>query len=151
MMPILFVASVLALVVLAVRLVAVLALRLFTKRRPPLCTRRIALVAAAAVGIVALGLAGIAADDRRFDSLLEGLHGLEGEDVRAVETRFGPGRRYPDSHTPVSVVLPHRTTNEIVEVRTYRTTPWYSCYPSFRTVYAGFDESGSLRLVDFDD
>lgn len=47
MMPILFVASVLALVVLAVRLVAVLALRLFTKRRPPLCTRRIALVAAA--------------------------------------------------------------------------------------------------------
>ena len=111
----------------------------------------IALVAVAAVGIVALGLAGIAADDRRFDSLLEGLHGLEGEDVRAVETRFGPGRRYPDSHTPVSVVLPHRTTNEIVEVRTYRTTPWYSCYPSLRTVYAGFDESGRLRLVDFDD
>ena len=105
----------------------------------------------AAVGIVALGLAGIAADDRRFDSLLEGLHGLEGEDVRAVETRFGPGRRYPDPHTSVSMVLPHRTTNEIVEVRTYRTTPWYSCYPSFRTVYAGFDESGRLRLVDFDD
>ena len=91
------------------------------------------------------------ADDRRFDSLLEGLHGLEGEDVRAVETRFGPGRRYPDFHTSVSMVLPHRTTNEIVEVRTYHTTPWYSCYPSLRTVYAGFDESGRLRLVDFDD
>ena len=151
MMPILFVVSVWALVVLAVRLVSVLAFRLFTKRRPPLCTRRIVLVAVAAVGIVALGLAGIAADDRRFDSLLEGLHGLEGADVRAVETRFGPGRRYPDSHTSVSMVLPHRTTNEIVEVRTYHTTPWYSCYPSLRTVYAGFDESGRLRLVDFDD
>ena len=52
MMPILFVASVCALAVLAVRLVAVLALRLFTKRRPPLCTRCIALVAVALVCIV---------------------------------------------------------------------------------------------------
>ena len=150
-MTTLFAVSVLALAVLAVWFVAVLAIRLFTKRRPPLCTRFTVAVAVVAVGIVALGLAGIAADDRRFDSLLEGLHGLEGEDVRAVETRFGPGRRYPDSHTSVSMVLPHRTTNEIVEVRTYYTTPWYSCYPSLRTVYAGFDESGRLRLVDFDD
>ena len=150
-MTTLFAVSVLALAVLAVWFVAVLAIRLFTKRRPPLCTRFTVAVAVVAVGIIALGLAGIAADDRRFDSLLEGLHGLEGEDVRAVETRFGPGRRYPDSHTSVSMVLPHRTTNEIVEVRTYYTTPWYSCYPSLRTVYAGFDESGRLRLVDFDD
>ena len=51
---------------------------------------------------------------------------MQASGAALVDTRLGPGRRYPDSHTSVSMVLPHRTTNEIVEVRTYHTPPWYS-------------------------
>ena len=144
MMPTLFVASVLALAVLAVRLVAVLAIRLFTKRRPPLCTRLAAAVAAAAVGIIVLGQTGLATEYHRERSIVKILGESIGEDQHVVEKHLGPGRRYPDSHTPVSVVLPDYATNGIAEVWVYDTGVWYSWYRPANRVLACFDEKGLL-------
>ena len=151
MMTTLFAVSVLALAVLAVWFVAVLAIRLFTKRRPPLCTRITAAVAAVAVGIIALGQAGLSAEYYRQRSIIKILGESIGEDQHVVEKHLGPGRRYPDSHTSVSMVLPDYATNGIVEVWVYDTGVWYSWYRPANRVLACFDENGRLVrwILDF--
>lgn len=154
MMTFLFVASVLALCVLAILFVAVLAVRLFTKRRPPLCTRRAAAVAAAALGIVVLGQAGLAADDRRYDALVAAARELEGAGMQTVENRLGPPEdRFPADSAPsyLSFPLGDEPRARAAEIWTYRAGVWYSWYQPSARVLLCFDRFGRCFHWSVDD
>ena len=154
MMPFLFVASVLALAVVAILFVAALAVRLFTKRRPPLCTRRAAAVAAAALGIVILGQAGLAADDRRYNALVAAAQELEGADMHTVENRLGPPEnRFPRHSAPTYLSFPlgDEPRARTVEIWTYRAGVWYSWYQPSARVLLCFDSLGRCFHWSVDD
>lgn len=153
-MLLLYLASLLAIAVLAIAFVAVLLIRLFTKRRPPLCTRRAAAIAAAAVFVVVLGQAGLLADTRRYTALVETAKELDGADASTVESRLGPPEnRFPAESAPrhLSFPLGDEAKSRAAEIWTYRAGVWYSPYqPSTRLVIC-FDGSGIFFHWSVDD
>ena len=156
MMPLLWIASFLTLVVLSVVFVAVLGIRLFTKRRPPLVTRRAAIVGGVAAGIFLLGIAGLSADERRYTALQEALDRLEGASMGEVEARLGqPRARAPVSpdiwgHEPFLLRPGYPDFDKRpVESWTYDACVWYSPYIAETVVY--FDCGGRLLRWYFDD
>ena len=128
-MLLLYLASLLALAVLAIAFVAVLLVRLFTKRRPPLCTRR-------------------------YTALVETAKELDGADASTVESRLGPPEnRFPAESAPrhLSFPLGDEAKSRAAEIWTYRAGVWYSPYqPSTRLVIC-FDGSGVFFHWSVDD
>ena len=157
MMPLIWIASFLTLVLLVVIFVAVLGIRLFTERRPPLVTRRAGIVGAVAVGIFLIGIAGLAASNRRCKALQETLDQLEGAGMEEVETRLGQ----PRARTPVSPNIwgydpfllrpgdPDFDKRPVVSW-TYDACVWYSPYIGIEAIVY-FDCGGRLLRWYFDD
>ena len=153
MMPLLWVASFLTLVVLAIAFAVALGVRLFTKRRPPLVTRRAAVCGAIAVGVFALGWAGFAADGRVYESLRVSLGELGGAGMDEVEQRLGsPQQRYQPPFVPIQFCFPLGDKAEkSAEIWAYDAGVWYSPYQPCTRFLACFDSFGRLFHVTVDD
>ena len=153
MMPLLWVASFLTLVVLAIAFAVALGVRLFTKRRPALVTRRATVCGAVAFGVFALGVAGLAADGRVYESLRVSLGELDGAKTDEVEQRLGsPERRYQPPFVPIQFSFPlGDKAEQSAEIWAYDAGVWYSPYQPCTRFLACFDASGRLFHVTVDD
>ena len=147
MMMLLWFASFVTLVVLAIAFIVALVVRCFTKRRPPLVTWRVGVVAALAAGVLALGFAGLAADNRRENALWLALVGLDdGADMDEVEKRLGmPDQRHQRPFHSMLLSMPLGDQAKMAaEIWVYNAGVWYSPYQPPVQIVVCFDEFGRL-------
>ncbi len=158
MMFFLCLASVLALIGLAVAFVARLAIRLFSKRRPRLVTLRMVVVAVVAVGIIIFGSIGNEINRRHYTDMIEAMGELQGATMDEVATRLGP----PDSCVPVELdFCPDSTVPRLnaspstsaspAFVCTYRSGVWYSAWYPPSCIHVFFDTAGRCSTWQLDD
>ena len=150
-------ASVLALIVLAVAFVAKLAFG-FTKRRPRLVTLRMVAVAAVAAGIIVLGSIGNEINRRYHADMIEAMDELKGATMDEVTTRLGP----PDSCVNIELnlyqdsTIPRLNASHFMGaspafVCTYRSGVWYSAWHPPTCIHVFFDIAGRCSTWQLDD
>ena len=158
MMFFLCLASVLALIGLAVAFVARLAIRLFSKRRPRLVTLSMVVVAVVAVGIIIFGSIGNEINRRHYTDMIEAMGELQGATMDEVATRLGP----PDSCIPVEFDASPASTIPSLNVSrfmgdspayicTYRSGVWYSAWYRPTCIHVFFDLAGRCSTWQLDD